>query len=94
MDAVKSLLEVKVYVEWSLSFTTLLNNVPESEYMVNASFAFPKASLFVSEYSVNCWCNSMYHDFAENLAGNREKCDAPLVVTVGQNLNDRSLCPV
>lgn len=54
MDAVKSLLEVDEVYEWSLPFTALLSDVPESEDLVNTTLAFPESSLFVSDSCVYC----------------------------------------
>ena len=55
VDAVKSLLKVnEVYVELPLPFTALLNDVPESEDLVDTSLSFSETCLFVAEYFVNC----------------------------------------
>lgn len=83
MDAIKSLLEVyEVDVKLSMPFTALLNDIPESEDLVDASFHFPKTGLFITEYLVHCCCNTVCNDFTEYFAGNRKKCDAPPIVAI------------
>ena len=66
MDTVKGLFEVnEINEKWCVPFNALLDDVPQSENLVNASSASSKACLFFSKLFIYNFINSFLEEFCK-----------------------------
>ena len=85
MNTIECFLEVnEVDIQGNIPLNTLLYDVPESKSLIYAASTFPKPCLFLSQLNIQGTINPLEEEYAEDLAGNGQKCYASPVVAVAE----------